>query len=185
VIQLHSDALWFQTPEGELVPCSAEIIAFELVDGSGHGLDSDLIRNAAKAVLHYFQKDLGRTQVTVGDFARVFAAVLRGFGLSVHTAEESTPPAREGEADLRRLASDSGKAFELAFFVRLRAELRQALAGSPRLIRFRGLRGCAKQLAGARRWNRHCQRLSDQIVAFLRDCLSSEAPTGSCALVIR
>lgn len=185
MIQLHTDALWFQTPEGDLVPCSAEVVAFELVDLPEDGVDADLIRNAAKAVVHYFQQDLGRTQVTVGDFAQVFASVLRGLGLSVQAAEEPAPPSSRTGADLRRLASDSGKGFELAFFLKLRVELRRLLAHSPRAVQFHGLRGCVRQLAGARRWNRHCQRLSDQIVAFLRDCLRSEAAGETACLVIR
>jgi hypothetical protein len=185
VIQLHSDALWFQTGQGELIPCSAETIAFELVDASGKALDSELVRNAAKAVLHYFQEDLGRSQVTVGDFAQVFASVLRSFGLQV-SAPEGTPAAgRVADADLCRLAADSGQGFELVFFAKLRGALRQSLAVSPEVVRFRGLRGCVKQLAGARRWNPQCQRLSDQIVAFLRDCLRSEPQTASCSLLVQ
>jgi hypothetical protein len=185
MIELHGDALWFQTREGELVPCSVETMAFEIVDSSGNDLDAELIRNAAKAVLHYFQEDLGRTQVTVADFAEVFSAVLRGFGLQVEAAEKTPTSRRVAEADLRRLAVDSGKGFELIFFARLRAELRRSLADSPTVIRFRGLRSCVKQLAGARRWNRQCQRLSDQIVRYLRDCLRSESLASQCSLVVQ
>ena len=55
---------------------------------------------------------------------------------------------------LRALARESGDARELVFFPRLRRELRTQLQNSPRVVRFRGLRGCVKQLAGARRWSR-------------------------------
>jgi hypothetical protein len=185
MIQLHGDALWFQTTQGEAIPCSVEAMAFELVDGTGHAIDADLIRNAAKAVLHYFRHDLGRTHVTVGDFAQVFATVLRGFGFSFQSEEGATGGRRVAESDLRRLAADSGEGLELIFFSRLRAELRRSLAGSPRVVRFQGLRGCVKHLAGARRWNRRCQQLHDQIVAYLRDCLGSESRTHSCALIVQ
>jgi hypothetical protein len=67
----------------------------------------------------------------------------------------------------------------------LRDELHQQLRHSPQIIRFRGLRGCVKQLAGARRWSIRCQRLSDQIVDFLRQCLTTESGVQPCALVVQ
>ena len=185
MIQLHSDSLWFETNGGAVIPCSVEALAVELVGGADGPLDAELIHNAAQAVLHYFRHDLGRAQVTVGDFAEVFAKILRGFGLSVRVDEVETVPGPVAEADLLRLAADSGKGFELVFFARLRAELRQALADAPRVIRFTGLRDCVKQLAGVRRWNHECQRLSDQIVGYLRDCLVTEPASASCSLVVQ
>src|SRR5437773_1161564 len=75
--------------------------------------------------------------------------------------------------------------FELVFFPRLRDELRKSLQESPGVVRFQGLRSCVKQLVGAHRWSPRCQKLSDQIVAFLRLCWSSEVATAGCALVVR
>jgi hypothetical protein len=51
-------------------------------------------------------------------------------------------------------------------------------------VRFRGLRGCVKQLAGARRWSHRCERLQDQIVEYLRGCLTAEPEQNECALVV-
>jgi hypothetical protein len=87
--------------------------------------------------------------------------------------------------DLRKLAFESGKGFELIFFPRLRDELRKSLQESPGVIRFQGLRSCVKQLMGAHRWSPRCEKLSDQIVAFLRLCWSSEVAPAGCALVVR
>jgi tetratricopeptide (TPR) repeat protein len=58
---------------------------------------------------------------------------------------------------------------------RLRKELRQQLARSPRRLVFRGLRGCVKQLAGARRWSARCEKLQEQIIEYLRQCLTAES----------
>jgi len=62
----------------------------------------------------------------------------------------------------------------------LRSQLRQ----SPQLVRFRGLRGCVKHLAGARRWSARCENLQDQIVEYLRQCLTAEPEQTHCALVV-
>jgi hypothetical protein len=88
------------------------------------------------------------------------------------------------ESDLCRLAHESGQARELVFFPRLRAELQRHLQQSPRVLRFRGLRGCVKQLTGARRWGLRCRTLEEEIVAYLRECLSAEPAPVEVALLV-
>jgi hypothetical protein len=73
---------------------------------------------------------------------------------------------------------------ELFFFPKLRDELRQQLRQSPRVLRFRGLRGCVKQLAGARRWSARCEKMQEQVVEYLRGCLTAEPEKSECALVV-
>jgi len=52
------------------------------------------------------------------------------------------------------------------------------------VLRFRGLRGCVKQLTGARRWSLRCQSLEGEIVAYLRQCLSVESAPEEFALMV-
>jgi hypothetical protein len=73
---------------------------------------------------------------------------------------------------------------ELAFFMRLRTELEVLLRQAPRVLRFRGLRGCVKELTRTRRWCQRCQRLNDDIIEYLRQCLSEATQAGQCSLVI-
>ena len=98
--------------------------------------------------------------------------------------ESAGRPAESGDADLARLVTEDSGSLELLFFPRLRDELRIRLRHSPKLVRFRGLRVCVKQLAGARRWSSRCERLQDQIVAYLRGCLTAETAQNECALVV-
>jgi len=183
MIQLHPDCLMFQINGGQSIPCSAELVTVELIGEAAGELDPEVIRNAARAVLHYFKVELGRTFVSVGEFSRALATVLRAFGLSV-TPDSVEPARRITEFDLRELACGPGKLFELNFFPRLRDELRHQLTQSPHILRFTGLRSCVKQLIGARRWTDRCQRLDDQIVEFLRRCLTAEPGAGGCSLVV-
>jgi len=184
MIQLRPDCLLFETPGGEAIPCSAELITVNLLGEATDLLDPDLVQNAARAVLHYFKVEQGKSFVSMGEFSRALAKVLRGFGMSVNSAEAAAPPRRISESDLRRLACESGKGFELVFFPRLRDELRKQLNQSPQVVRFEGLRSCVKQLAGARRWTDRCQCLSDQIVDYLRRCLSDDPGAKSCSLMV-
>jgi hypothetical protein len=177
MIALHSNCLLFQLADGESVPCSAEMITIEVSDEACGRLDPDMLRHAAASVFHYFKVELERETVTVGEFSLAIEKVLRHLGYTIHSSGVS-------ETDLGRLAGEASESLELFFFPRLRDELRVQLQQSPRVVRFRGLRGCVKQIAGARRWSSRCEQLQDQIVAFLRECLTSAPENPGCALVV-
>jgi hypothetical protein len=186
MIALMSDCLLFRLASGESVPFSAEMISVELVGDAKGKFDPELLRHATASVFHYFKSELGRETVTVGEFAGALEKVLRGLGFNVSSDEPETRRECRGivEADLLMLAHESGEGRELFFFPRLRGELRAQLRRTPRLVRFRGLRGCVKQLAGARRWGLRCERLEEQIIEYLRGCLGAELEQAHCALVV-
>ena len=188
MILLRPDCLVFKTAAGENIPCSAEDVTIELMGDSAHWIDQEIIKNAAAAVLHYFRSEKQQDFVSVAEFSETLERVLRGFGLAVASCDTktSTPdtPPRIVEADLRRLAEESGICSELCFFQSLRAELRRQMDGAPVVFRYRGLRSCAQWLAGAKRWSGRCQILSDQIVDYLRHCLTAENSATSCGLVV-
>ena len=184
MITLGADCLLFQMVNGESVPLSADMINVELTGEHSGQFDSHFVQHAANAVFHYFKHDLGRDTVTVGEFAGALESVLRGFGTSA--LAPNSPSAKQDVivSDLKQLVSDSGNGCELFFFPRLRDEMRIQLQHSPRMLRFRGLRGCVKQLTGARRWSHRCQTMQDQIVEYVRECLSAEARQSDCALIV-
>jgi hypothetical protein len=147
-------------------------------------IDAEMLRHAAASVFHYFKADLERETVTVGEFALALEKVLRNFGLTLY-ADEPPPLANQTVADdLGHLARESADSLELFFFPRLRDALRAQLRQSPRVLRFRGLRGCVKQLAGARRWSVRCEKMQEQVVGYLRECLTAEPQQKNCALVV-
>ncbi len=183
MIQLNRDSLLFKTAQGESIPCSAERVTIELIGESAQGLDPEVIRNAAAAVLHYFKEELKKDQVSVAEFSQALEKVLRGLGLTV-ASETPSPAPTVFEADLSRIASTAGQGCELFFYACLRAELRKGEAMNGQLVRFSGLRLCVKQLAGAQKWTRRCQALSDDIVQFLRCCFESDNPAANRALII-
>ena len=184
MIQRHSDCLVFKTLSGQSVPCSAQYVTIALAGHEATQVDPDFLRHVAAAVVHYFREELGRCSVSLGEFSEALEVVLRHFGLSIQSPVTVDPSESVIVSDLRQLASESGKSFELAFFPRLRSELQKNLTSSPRILRFHGLRGCVKQLAGARRWSARCQELSDQIVDFLRSSWNNEARGTGSALVV-
>ena len=182
MIALQSDCLLFRLSNGESIPCSAEMITVEIVGNAGGPFDPEMLQHAAASVFHYFKIELERQTVTVGEFAGALEKVLLNLGLIISPGGIESRKA--AGTDLGRLARDSGDSLELFFFPRLRDELRTQLRQSPRVVRFHGLRRCVKQLASARRWSRRCEKMQDQIVDYLRGCLTAEPEQSECALVV-
>jgi hypothetical protein len=181
MIALRSDCLLFQLNNGESIPCSPGMITVEIVGEPGNRLDPELLQHAAASVFHYFKSELERETVTVGEFSLALEKVLHHLGYTIHAGG---PESDIRDTDLARLIREAGGGLELFFFPRLRDELRVQLRQSPRVVRFRGLRRCVKQIAGARRWSSRCEQLQDQIVEFLRQCMNQETEKPGCALVV-
>ena len=184
MIALRSDYLLFQLHNGESVPCSAGMITVEIIGEAKSLYDAEMLQHAAASVFHYFKNELERETVTVREFSLALETVLGQLGYPIQAGEAGHGLRDVSETDLRRLAQDAAGDLELFFFPRLRDELRAGLRHSPRVLRFHGLRGCAKQLAGARRWSPRCEQMQDRIVEFLRGCLTAETEPNQCGLVV-
>ena len=184
MIALQSDCLLFKLASGESVPCSVEMISVELTGNAESLLDPEVLSHAAASVFHYFKNELERETVTIGEFAGALEKVLRQLGFVFRGGVLESRSRDIVETDLCLFARESADSLELFFFPRLRDELRAQLRQSPRVLRFRGLRGCVKQLAGAQRWSGRCELIQDQIVSYLRECLTAEAEQKGCALVV-
>ena len=184
MIWLGSEYLMFQMPSGESIAFSSDAIAVEIVDETDGELDSEMVKQAANAVYHYFKHELGRQTVTVGEFAKAMEKALDGFEISIVSTKHARPVRSVAEADLWKIAQDSGRAFELTFFPRLRDELKTQLIGAPNVVRFTGLRDCVKELTGAKRWSSRCTAMEEQIVGYVRECLNTDAAHAGCTLVV-
>lgn len=86
----------------------------------------------------------------------------------VAMAEKLEPLAPPVTVSLIRAAMDAGNGFELAFFVSLRAELRDLKVAGAEEIRFTGLRESTMILRGVAKWDRRCDALLVEIQQFLR-----------------
>lgn len=179
MIQLHPDHLIFTTSNGDKIPCSAESITIELIGENGQMLDPEMLRQAATAVVHYFRVELGKETVTVEEFSKALEKVLNSFGFEVVAT-----PAEEPPPDLSTLVDERNGVSELMFYSRLRELLIHRVAESKELVRFRGLRPCAKRLAGAKRWCPRCDQVSDQILDYMRGLFERQPAASGRGLVV-
>lgn len=85
-----------------------------------------------------------------------------------HIADKLEPLAPPVTLSLAQAARQAGNGFELAFFERLREELRELRRAGAEEIRFTGIRESVLILRGAGKWNAHCDRLLGETEAFLR-----------------
>ena len=184
MIQLREDCLMIQQPGGGSIPFSAEDLTLEFVGGAVGLVDPEILHNAAMGVLHYFQEEMGRKSITVGEFAQALAKVLNGLGIVAEVTEVRIADTVR-VADLRQLAAGSGKLGELEFFTRLRQTLRDQLAEQPRAVEFRGLRGCVKQLVGRKHWCPACDRMQSWILESLQGWFGQEPGAANTSMVIR
>ncbi len=189
MILLRHDCLVFKTMDGECIPCSSEEVTLEIIGDAIGLLDENVIKEASAGVLHYFKEEIGKTTVTIAEFAGALERALRALGLNVQSSAgeavpATTPSWRIARSNLSELAGDSELPMELLFFSRLRGALQEAMRQSPDIVHFRGLRHCVKQLLGVRRWTHGCQSLNDQIVEYLRTCFDNERREADCALVV-
>ncbi len=182
MITLAQDCLLFRLENGEQVPFSAEMISVELIGETARWIDPEMACHAAKAVFHYFKQELRRQSVTAEEFAGAMQKVLGGFKLNEPDSAQRNLDVPE--SDLLRLARETAAGCELLFFPSLRDELRQHLRQKPRLVRFRGLRACVKEMAGAQRWTARCRELEERIVVFLRECAGADTGQTDLALVV-
>jgi hypothetical protein len=181
---LQLERLLFCLSTGESVLLSPDMISVQISGESAPIIPPEMVKECVIAVFHYFKHELDRHSVSVAEFSGALERVLRRFGLEGIQPDALGCVAPAFESDLRRLAQESGRDFELLFFSRLRDELNKQLRRPVRAVRFHGLRGCVKQLAGAQRWSQRCQTLRDQIVAYLRACICSDNKGKDCTLVV-
>ena len=69
MILLRHDCLVFKTMDGEMIPCSSEEVTLEIIGDAIGLLDEHVIKEASAGVLHYFREELGKTTVTIAEFA--------------------------------------------------------------------------------------------------------------------
>lgn len=127
-----------------------------------------LAPHVAESVQSWLRTLREHTVMPVAYFTRAVGEALKaiGFGRIADTFETASPFAR---ISLIELALQAGNGFELAFFGTLNRRLLEVLNAGGSYCELHGLAQCVKVLRQRRSWNRSCDQLRAEIVAFARD----------------
>jgi hypothetical protein len=85
-----------------------------------------------------------------------------------HIAKHLQPIAPPLTISLVHAAMEAGTGYELAFFEKLRAELEELRGQGAEEIRFTGLRESVLILRSAKKWDKRCEMILQEIEAFLK-----------------
>ncbi|HVJ45510.1 MAG TPA: hypothetical protein VM511_03925 [Luteolibacter sp.] len=85
-----------------------------------------------------------------------------------HIAEHLRPIAPPLTISLVHAAMEAGSGYELAFFEKLRSELEELRSHGAGEIRFTGVRECVLILRSAKKWDKRCETVFQEIEAFLK-----------------
>ena len=75
-----------------------------------------------------------------------------------------------------RAAREAGNGFELVFYQKLQEEIDDLHARGAEEFHFTELRESARILRGAGQWTPHCNRIHQEILAFLQNIAQQPAP---------
>ncbi|MDX2226675.1 MAG: hypothetical protein SFY92_06280 [Verrucomicrobiae bacterium] len=136
----------------------------------------------AKALMHHLLSNPPAEEMSLPVFNELVGTVLNTLDFPEISKTFTYIPAQK-VIDLYHFVDPFQPQFELAFFERLKSEVAQALLQKPENLHIRGLKESVKKMAGAKRWRKNCQRLHDEIVEFLHESVTRNAPEN-LALVI-
>lgn len=166
----------------------------QVIDYDTEWLD-DAIRRAARAagledfpfvedirsgVVQYLETKCPLKLLPLEDLYDRLAKMLVKIGCE-HIADKLEPLAPPVTVSLISTATEAGNGFELAFFEKLRSELRGLRAAGAEEISFTGLRESSLILRGASKWNKKCDLLLAEMEAFLLSWDRDQAAAGLCA----
>lgn len=166
MIPRSQQAIYVHLPDGKIAPLLPDVMAEAFCKSqsvSGH-LEPWQVQEMVEALIYYLRADLRQETIELEDLI----SALRELGAVCGFDAETRSEAAVASADLYQLARGTGYGFELGFFQSVERSIQEFRSRDARLVRFVRLRSCVKMLVGAKNWCKSCQRLSDEIVAFIR-----------------
>jgi len=124
-----------------------------------------LAPEVARAVIHYLKHDFRRPRIERETLELILRRSLAGIGcpaIARHFELVSSAPS----INLATLAQQAP--FEILFFQQLASLVDEKVTSLASALRLEGLRSCVLALTGSASWRNSCQRLSDEIVHFIR-----------------
>ena len=120
----------------------------------------------SEGILHYLETKCPLRLLPVDELHGRVRRMLEAVGCSA-IARHLEPCAPPVTVSLMQAAEDAGRGFELAFFETIRADLSELRELGAAAVRIVDHRPAVQWLAGRDHWDRQCERLLDELAAFL------------------
>lgn len=130
--------------------------------------DFPFIDDIRDGVLHYLEHKCPWRLLPIEDLFERMKRMLRRIGCDA-IADHLLPLSPPLTVSVARAAREAGNGFELLFFQRLQDEIEDLRKRGAEEFHFTDLRDSALVLRGAARWDRSCDRLHQEILAFLQN----------------
>jgi hypothetical protein len=137
--------------------------------------DFPFIDDIRDGVLHYLEHKCPWRLLPIEDLFERMKCMLRRIGCDA-IADNLLPLAPPLTVSIARAARDAGNGFELVFFQTLQEKIEDLRARGAEEFHFTELRESAQILRGAHRWTRSCERLHQEILAFLQNFAQQPIP---------
>ena len=137
--------------------------------------DFPFIDDIRDGVLHYLEHKCPWRLLPLEDLFERMKRMLRRIGCDA-IADELLPLAPPLRVSVARAAREAGNGFELGFFQTLQEEIDDLRDRGVEEFHFTELRESARILRGAPRWNRSCEILHQEILAFLQNFAQQPVP---------
>lgn len=130
--------------------------------------DFPFIDDIRDGVLHYLEHKCPWRMLPIEDLFERMKRMLRRIGCDAiaNNLKPLTPPLTLSVA---RAAREAGNGFELVFFQTLQDEIDDLRTRGAEEFHFTELRESAQLLRGTAHWNRSCEYLHQEILAFLQN----------------
>lgn len=137
--------------------------------------DFPFINDIRDGVLHYLEHKCPWRMLPIEDLFERMKRMLRRIGCDA-IADKLLPLAPPLTVSIARAAREAGNGFELLFFQMLHEEIADLRTRGAEEFRFTDLRESAQVLRGTVRWNRACELLHREILAFLQNFAQQPVP---------
>lgn len=143
-------------------------VALKRAAASCDRADFPFIDDIRDGVLHYLEHKCPWRLLPIEDLFERMKRMLRRIGCDA-IADHLLPLAPPLKVSVARAAREAGNGFELVFFQTLQEEIDDLRRRGAEEFHFTELRESARVLCGAARWDRSCDRLHQEILAFLQN----------------
>ncbi|NIP98050.1 MAG: hypothetical protein GWO24_33340 [Akkermansiaceae bacterium] len=150
-------------------------LALQRAAESCNRADFPFIDDIRDGVLHYLEHKCPWRLLPIEDLFERMKRMLRRIGCDA-IADQLQPLAPPLTLSIARAAREAGNGFELLFFQTLQDEIEDLRDRGAEEFHFTNIRESAQVLRGASRWNRACELLHREILAFLQNFAQQPIP---------